>query len=226
MFLIEGANAVSAAIEAKWPLDEVLVSPDSEFVSRLESAEIPYRIATREVLEAACDAQTPPPVLAIGTLPGFVDEWDLTGLLLVIDGVSDPGNIGTLLRAADAAGAQRVILTEGSADVWSPKVVRAAAGSLFSLPPLNLRNRSASSIADVLSTKEIPIFTAQAHSGNSMLETVWPRRCALVLGHETRGISVEFATGTAVTIPVYGRAESLNVAMAGTLLCYAWANRK
>ena len=226
LFLIEGTNAVGAALDCAWPLREILALPDeSELSGRAENAGILVTRARVEVLAAASDARTPPPILALGELPKTVEDFDLDGLLVVIDGANDPGNVGTILRAADAAGAERVILTAGSADVWQPKVVRGAAGSLFSLPPLNLSDRSPENIAALLEAKEIPIVAAQAHGGANALEWEWPRRCALVLGHERRGISAAFAASQAVTIPIYGRAESLNVAMAATLLCYAWAGR-
>ena len=226
LFLIEGANAVAAALDANWPLREILATPDETSLSaRAQIADIVVTRATPEVMGAAADARTPPLILAIGALPAPADDFDLSGLLLVIDGANDPGNVGTMLRAADAAGAEKVILTAGSADVWQPKVVRGAAGSLFALPPISLVNRAPARIAQLLREKQIPIITAQAHGGYNAFEFAWPRRCALVMGHETRGVSEEFEAGqNAVTIPIRGRAESLNVAMATTVLCYAWAN--
>lgn len=203
LFLIEGQNAVEAALNAHWPLREVLAREnETELSARAREAGIEVRRAAIEVLEAASDAQTPKSILALGELPPPIKNFDLSGLMLIIDGVSDPGNVGTLLRAADAAGVEKVILTEGSADVWSPKVVRSAAGSLFALPPLQLANRSPKSLARMLEEKQIPILSAEAHCGQSAFEFAWPRRCALALGHETRGISSEFqSVATPVTLP-------------------------
>ena len=151
-------------------------------------------------------------------------DWELTGLLLILDGIGDPGNAGTLLRAGDASGAQAVVCTHGSVDCFAPKTIRAAAGSSFHLPHWDLDGLDAGAMVQVLAAREIPIVTAQAHDGEAAFEFAWPRRCALVLGHETHGISEEFARAARaqVTLPLYGRAESLNVAMAGTLLMYAW----
>ena len=225
-FLIEGTNAVEAALTHHWPLQTILAHPDeTELSRRAEQAGHAVTRAAQTVLEAAADARTAPPILAIGTLPAPLDDFDLDGLLLVIDGAGDPGNIGTMLRAADAAGASQIILTAGSADVYQPKIVRSAAGSLFALPPLNLSNRAPEHLARILGEKQIPIITAQTRGGAGAFEFEWPRRCALIMGHETRGISAAFETNhAAVSIPVWGRAESLNVAMAATVLCYAWAN--
>jgi TrmH family RNA methyltransferase len=146
----------------------------------------------------------------------------MADLLLVLDGIGDPGNVGTLIRSADAAGAGRIALTPNSVDAFGPKVVRASAGSLFHLPPPLLDR--AEGLARVLQQQEIPLIVAVAHGGQSCFEYSWPTRCALVLGHETRGISpvLEDAATARVTIPIYGRAESLNVAAAGAVLLYAW----
>ena len=237
-FLIEGHNAVEAALDNHWPLQEILALPDETELSaraeKLAAARVTERGAksshgvTRAVagvMEAASEMRTPPSILAIGELPAPVDDFDVAsdGLILIIDGAGDPGNIGTMLRAADAAGAQQIILTAGSADVYQPKVVRSAAGSLFALPPINLSDSSPENIVRLLGEKQIPIITAQTRGGANAFEFAWPRRCALVLGHETRGVSQVFErAGAGVTIPVFGRAESLNVAMAATVLCYAW----
>ena len=226
-FLIEGHNAVEAALDNNWPLQEILALPDETELSAraLGSSHVVTR-GVAGVLEAASEMRTPPSILAIGALPAPVDDFDFAsdGLILIIDGAGDPGNIGTMLRAADAAGARQIILTSGSADVYQPKVVRSAAGSLFALPPITLSDNSPENIVKLLGEKRIPIITAQTRDGANAFDFAWPRRCALVLGHETRGVSEVFErAGAGVTIPVWGRAESLNVAMAATVLCYAWA---
>lgn len=225
LFLIEGKNAVEAALRGRWPLREVLaLESETQLSTQAETLGLPVRRLSGEAMEAATEAQTKLPIVALGQLPTTQHGFSLEGLLVVVDGVSDPGNVGTILRAADAAGAEKVILTSGSADPWSPKVVRSAAGSLFSLPPLHLPDRSPQAIVELLSAEDIPLVTAEAHGGQSCYEFAWPQRCALILGHETRGISEEFAQNATIeaTIPMFGGAESLNVAMAGTLLCYAW----
>ena len=226
-FLIEGHNAVEAALNNNWPLQEILALPEETQLSSraLNSSHVVTR-GVAAVIEAASEMRTPPPILAIGALPAPIYDFDFAGdgLILIVDGAGDPGNIGTMLRAADAAGARQIILTAGSADVYQPKVVRSAAGSLFALPPLALRDNSPANIARLLQEKQIPIVTAQTRGGAGAFEFAWPRRCALVLGHETRGVAAEFErAGVGVTIPIFGRAESLNVAMAATVLCYAWA---
>jgi TrmH family RNA methyltransferase len=228
LFLLEGGNAVSSALRVRWPLQQLVVPEGQlgeEWQHLGESAGVPSQTVDAELLKYLSDTESAPDVIALANIPR--DEstlWPGAELLLVLDGVGDPGNVGTLIRSADAAGVGGVLLSQNSADAFAPKVVRSSAGSLFHLPPLTLQNNSAEAIVAELKSRHIPIITAEAHDGVDCYNFDWPGHCALVLGHETRGVSPAFsAAATAgVTIPMYGRAESLNVAMAGTLLLYAW----
>lgn len=226
LFLVEGRNAVGAALENGWPLLELLCTAEFSGLAQIASSRgVAVKVAQPELLAHASEAQSSVGIIALAQLPTVTPfPKDIGELVLVIDGVSDPGNLGTLLRAADAVGADAVIVTRGSADVWSPKVVRSAAGSLFQLPILTLEDQSPKALVRVLQEDNIPLVVAQAHGGTNCYEMEWPRRCCLVLGHETRGISRDFDQVALhrTTIPIFGNAESLNAAMAGTLLMYAW----
>jgi TrmH family RNA methyltransferase len=246
LFVAEGGNAVAAALRARWPLREVLVPPDDlgrEWQQLASDAGVATRFVDSDLFEYLSEAQTAPEVIALAQLPG-IETRDasalheaLTGqnpssqnaamplpnddLTLLLDGIADPGNVGTLLRSADAAGAARVALSAHSADAFGPKAVRASAGSVFQLPVFA---DEADALSDALQRAKVPLIVAVAHGGEDCFAMRWPRGCALVLGHETRGVSPELeAAATArVTIPIYGRAESLNVAAAGAVLLYAW----
>ncbi|MDQ3814328.1 MAG: hypothetical protein M3347_10300, partial [Armatimonadota bacterium] len=169
LFVVEGGNAVSAALQARWPLQRLLATPDdlqAGWDDLARTASIETQPVAAEILEYLSDAQTAPDVLALAVLPDKpVRNWDVDDLLLVLDGISDPGNVGTLIRTADAAGAGAVALTENSADPFGPKVVRASAGSLFHLPPLPLEQRVPDAVAQLLRARAIPIVTAVAHGG-------------------------------------------------------------
>jgi TrmH family RNA methyltransferase len=224
LFLIEGKNAITAALNSDFPIREVLADEHETELSDLAADKgLEIRRTTAEIMAYASEAQGALPIIAFGELPSQGDA-SLPDFTLVLDGISDPGNVGTLWRAADAAGARGVLSLSG-ADPFSPKVVRSAAGSLFHLPPLPLENSSPQGLISKLQQQEIPIVCAEAHGGQSCYDFEWPSRAALVLGHETRGISEELSTAATykVTIPIYGRAESLNAAMAGTILLFSWA---
>lgn len=222
-FLIEGRNGIKAAQEAGWPLQSLLcVREDVEQWQNTANAQV-IQPVTSEILTYLSDAQTAPGVLAIATLPNLSDALP-DSLILVLDGVSDPGNVGTLIRSADAAGAGGVLCTATSADPFSPKAVRSSAGSLFHTRILQIADNAAHTIAATLRETTTPIIIADAAGEDSCFDFNWPLRCALVLGHETRGVSEAFRieATTKLSIPIYGRAESLNVASAGTVMLYAW----
>ncbi|PZP13698.1 MAG: RNA methyltransferase [Brachybacterium faecium] len=158
---------------------------------------------------------------AIAALPG---EGPLTAA--VLHEVRDPGNVGTLIRTADAAGADLVILTRTSADPYSPKAVRASVGSLFHLPVV-----TGAEIADVLDSLAQAGITAAATSGYAELDLFQaelPARIGWLLGNEAHGLDQATldAAPLAVRIPLAGRAESLNVHTAATVCLFETLRRR
>lgn len=224
VFLIEGTNAFEAALQARWPLREVFaLEGEREWGARAKERGFKVQRASKEWLGAMCESQTPSLIVAWGEIPRPVEQVTFReGLVVVLDGVGDPGNVGTLWRAADALGAKQILCTQGTADRWNPKVVRGAAGSLFALPPVALVDDSPANINRLLREQSVELVRADAHGEVSLVGYEWPKRAALVLGHETRGVSAELE-GASVTIPIQGQAESLNVAMAGTIFLWEWS---
>ena len=229
LFVVEGGNAVSAAIGARWSLQRLLASPEDledGWNEIARAANVETVAVDEEILAYLADAQTSPGVIALAQMPALPRLEDIVAaeenaLILVLDGVADPGNVGTLVRTADAAGARAVFLSRGCADVFAPKVVRASAGSVFHLP-LSMEE-STVDFALSLRAQNFAVVAAEAHDGKNCFEFEWPNRCALVLGHETRGVSARWleAANARVTIPLVGRAESLGVASAGAVLLFA-----
>ena len=226
LFLAEGQNAVEAAIENRWPIQKLLCAKSGVLQWQAKKPNLEIQVVEPEILEYLSEAQANPGVLALCELPLPKLELSFEKLLVVVDGGGDPGNIGTLIRSCDAAGAAGVLCVQNSADPFSPKAVRASAGSVFHAPPIGLRGNSPREIIEALQARSTPIVIASGDGDVSCFEYCWPEKCALVLGHETRGVSEEFhrAATTKIKIPIYGKAESLNVASAGTVLLYAWRN--
>lgn len=156
-------------------------------------------------------------------------EVDLSSakLIAICDQVRDPGNVGTIIRAADAVGADAVVLTSGSVEVTSPKVVRSSAGSLFHLPIITGIDVDAA--AHTLATAGITLLAADG-SATEDVETSLrvPGRVAWIFGTEAQGLSERARTvaDAVVGISMRGRAESLNVAMAATIALYRTAERQ
>lgn len=158
---------------------------------------------------------------AIAVLPA---EGPLTAV--VLHEVRDPGNVGTLLRTADAAGADLVLLTRTSADPYSPKAVRAAVGSTFHLPVI--AGAEAPALLDALAGRGITAAATSGYASTDLFETELPERIAWILGNEARGLdeATLAAAPLAVRIPLAGHAESLNVHTAATVCLFETLRRR
>jgi TrmH family RNA methyltransferase len=141
-------------------------------------------------------------------------------LALVLVGVGDPGNAGTLLRSAEAAGAGAVLFCEGSADPYAPKCVRASAGSIFRVAVT--RSAGARDALEWIASAGLGTVATVARGAQPYDEVALAGPVALVLGNEAHGLPEQVGAQVvrSVTIPMVGRTESLNVGMAGTILCF------
>ena len=162
-------------------------------------------------------------VVAVMPLP---DLSPVSGadLALVLDQIRDPGNLGTILRSAEAAGVGQVLLTKGCADPWGPKVLRAGMGAHFRLPLETDLEWPA--IAALLTG--CPLWAADAHGELAYDRVDWTGPAALVVGGETEGISAEAGASARgkIYIPMHGGAESLNAAMAATVVLFEAARQR
>lgn len=148
----------------------------------------------------------------------------LTGrdLIVVLDRLSDPGNLGTIVRTADAVGATAVIIITPATDPYDPKTVRASMGSVFNLPVVSTGDTAA--LFDWLRENNIRPIGADAPRGQTWAQIDWHGSVGLVLGNEARGLSddVSEQIDTWAALPIAGKADSLNVAVAAGVLMYAW----
>jgi TrmH family RNA methyltransferase len=174
---------------------------------------------TDEVMAACADTQTPQGVLAV--VP-FIGLNPRPGLLLILDAIRDPGNLGTILRSAESAGVGQVLLSPGTVDLYNPKVVRGAMGAHFRLPVFS---RDWPDIGQAASGRAVWLADA---AGDTTYDAVdWTRPSALIVGGEAFGAGEEaeqLATGR-VSIPMPGGAESLNAAMAATVILFEAARQ-
>jgi RNA methyltransferase, TrmH family len=222
LHLVEGPNAVREALRAGI-VTEVFVTPDAPVVA------VPEGVAVTSVSDAVlaklADATTPQGIVAVARIPAAgLDEVVGAGLLVVLDAVADPGNAGTILRTADAAGAVGVVLTTGSVDAYAPKSVRAAVGSTYHLPVVSGVSLAEVSAACRRAGQRILGLDGAATLEVRSLETS-DAPIALVLGNEAHGLaaSARDLLDGLVAVPIHGRAESLNVAAAAAIAIYSAA---
>jgi TrmH family RNA methyltransferase len=217
--VIEGATLVAEAVATGLELEAVFVAHGGHVPADVDA---PIYELAPGVLERVASTVTPQPVIAVARTCDVAIEA-LAGsstFVVVCAGLADPGNAGTILRSAEAAGADAVVFTAGSVDVFNPKVVRAAAGALFHVPV----------VIDVppgdLTALRLPLLGAIPTGGVPYDRAPLDEPCALVLGSEAHGLPADLAVDGLVSIPHVGRAESLNVAMAATVLCFEAARRR
>lgn len=193
-----------------------------ELVDAMSASGWEVLAVTDKVMRAMADTETPQGVLAVLPFPQLVP--DESGLVVVLDGVRDPGNLGTILRSADAAGAGQVVTIKGDVDVFSPKVVRAAMGAHFRLPILC--DREWDEIAALLEGRQI--LLADPIGDLPYYEVDWTRPTALVVGGEAHGPTrrARELASARVTIPMQRAAESLNVAVATSLILFEAARQR
>lgn len=160
--------------------------------------------------------------LAIVDLPNSRQALQYDQDTLILENVQDPGNAGTLLRSAAAAGIKQVVCTKGSASLWSPRVLRAGMGAHFSLQTFeNLV------LEDFLERFEIPVYVTSSHQAESLYSKDLSKACVWVLGNEGQGVSdYALAHAEAVCIPQPGGQESLNVAVAGSVCFFEMVRQR
>ena len=165
-----------------------------------------------DALRRVATTEEPQPNLAVVRIPRQADPAAQSSVI-VADRIADPGNLGTIIRSAEAAGLDAVVVTPGTTDPWSPKAIRASAGSVFHVPVID---------ADLpaLTAAGLRVVGTSSHRGEPHGEADLSGRIAVVLGNEAHGLAGSAPVDSWVRIAHHGRAESLNVAMAGTLLAF------
>jgi TrmH family RNA methyltransferase len=220
VFVVEGEVVLAEALAAGWQVEEVYVAAGHAVSLGLPAAVTVHELA-EGVIERVASTESPQPVLAVvaqrhTTLSDLVAPT----FVVVCAGIADPGNAGTIVRSGEAAGADAVVFTPGSVDVYNPKVVRASAGALFHLPVLP--------DVDLSAVRALGLTTigTSSHKGSAHTAADLTRPVALLLGNEAHGVADDASVDEWVTIPHAGRAESLNVAMAATVLCFEVARQR
>jgi TrmH family RNA methyltransferase len=231
-FLAEGPQSVrEVVVHHPEQVLDLYVTPDAltrhaDILAAAEAAALYVHEVTDEVLAAMCDTPTPQGVAAVcHVVTATLDEVLAASprLLVLLTNVRDPGNAGTVLRGADAAGAAAVLVSDSSVDVHSPKVVRSTAGSLFHLPVV-----TGLDIDDTLARLReagIRLLAADGVGTTLLPDADLSGPHAWVMGNEAWGLheSVRDLCDDVVRVPIYGKAESLNLAMAATICLFASA---
>ena len=226
--MVEGAELVSMALESGAPIESVYVAPEGRGTPAVTAVVAQVLAAGGRVFDLAPGSSSasrirsarsrssrwsasPPPTLA---------DLDRASMVVVCVDVRDPGNAGTIIRTADAAGVDAVVCCDGTVDPTNPKTVRASAGSLFHIPVV--AGGDAGTVVGQLRAWGLTIVGSGVRDGSDYATFDWSQRVALLFGNEASGLDAPMrrALDASVSIPMAGRAESLNVSVAAAVLCF------
>ncbi|OQO68725.1 23S rRNA methyltransferase [Enterococcus villorum] len=221
-YLLEGFHLIEEAVSSDASVKEILITQKglAEWSSWLErNQEIPRILVTDEVMSAVSDLPTPQGILAVihyetVKMPAVSGGW------LLLDNVQDPGNVGTMIRTADAFGLSCVVLGKGTADIYSTKVLRSMQGSNFHLPIIQ---EDLELLIPKLKENGLMIYGTELNEeAVSLTKVDAPMDYAIVMGNEGQGVRSEILslTDQNVYIPIQGNAESLNVGVAAGIMLY------
>lgn len=223
-YTVEGIKSVRDAMAADAPVELIAVSESFDASELLW--DIPYVMVRDDIFGGLCDTKTPQGIIAVIKMRDNTQyTCDREKLYIYCDGVSDPGNLGTIIRTADAAGFGGVLLSDGCADLYSPKTVRSSMGSFFNVDTVTgftherlarLKERGFALYCGALSDDSI-----------DYREPDYSKPSVFIVGNEANGASDEIlGISTHIIIPIYGKAESLNAAVAASIMMYEAGERR
>ena len=235
-FIVEGLRLVQEALESSWTFEYAMVADEqgsSEQIRNLtEDIEVrgcPVLSVPLSLYRKVSDTENPQGILAVvrqkrDTLEN-ISTIGQSSLWVILDSLQDPGNVGTIVRTADAAGAAGVILTEGCADLYAGKTTRATMGSLFHIPVVKASVEECSAFC---SRQELSLYLACSEASARYSEVDLTSPCAIVFGNEGSGVGEYFRNHTVLNlkIPIVGKAESLNVACAAAVILFEAARQR
>jgi RNA methyltransferase, TrmH family len=230
---IEGPNLIAEAVRSGVAIGTIFLAQGSERL--LEGLRLPDEVEIlvlpQDILTSALDTETPQPIAALVQPPLWawehllVQDQRKTPLILVLAGLQDPGNLGTILRSAEAFGATGIVALTGTVSAWNSKAVRASAGSVFRVP---LISATAEDCIPRLHRAEATIFATLSRAAKEAHQANLARPVALIIGNEGNGVPGELVAraDATINIPCPGPVESLNAAVAASVLLYEAARQR
>ncbi|WP_180114980.1 RNA methyltransferase [Acinetobacter sp. YH12140] len=224
--VLEGTHLVLSWLDSKRPIKSIFTTEQAinhaDFDHIAEQYQGAVFILSESLYKDISTLGTSIACLAIVDLPSSSEALNFSEDTLILDNIQDPGNVGTLLRSAAAAGIEQVVCTKGSASLWSPRVLRAGMGAHFSL---NTFENIA--LEDILTKFKIPVYATSSHLSENLYSKNLRKQCVWILGNEGQGVS-EYALqhAEAVAIPQPGGQESLNVAIAGSICFFEMVRQR
>ena len=228
-FIIEGYRILTLAIECNVDLDYVFINEDFErkkehldFINILNNKNVKIYKTTNKIFDELIDTENTQGILAVVGFKNRDIDNNIKNshkFVLILDRIQDPGNMGTIIRTADAAGVDAIINLKCCVDIYNPKVIRSTMGSIFDM---NIIHSTQEDALRVLKNNNFEIVSSFLNTENYYNEVNYKDKVALVIGNEANGVNDELIkeSDTLVKIPIYGNAESLNAAISSAILMY------
>lgn len=224
---LEGEHLIAEALRSGVGLERVFVRQGSEAALKRESlaglSGVDTVVLSADVFASAVDTASPQGIAAMVVIPELRLSLDEGSPILILEAIRDPGNMGTLLRSAEAFGVPFVLTTGECANPWGPKAVRASAGSVFRMPVLQIvLTELRGFVGDVLKNAEWRLYAAVAAGAEaqSSLDVTFSKHAAVMVGNEGAGLTAEAVAMADVLVKIPCAVESLNAAVAGSTLLY------
>ena len=240
-YIVEGIKLVREAIEEKADIKMIVICEDCEEES-LKNAKSPnsnieqgllYEIAkyeciyvTQKIFNLLSEVQTPQGILAVVEKGDNSENINYSeDIILVLDGIQDPGNLGTILRTADSANLKQIIISENTADPYSPKVVRSTMGAIFRINII--RSNNLIQTLQTIKKHKFEVIATSLETSESIYDIKYNKK-VIVIGNEANGVSKEILdiADKKVKIPMLGKTESLNASVAAGILIYEYVREK
>ncbi len=230
-YLIEGPNLLKEAIKEKIEVEAVFVRPEmtgeeADIIEEGPELDRKTFVLSNKLFDELKDTETSQGIVTVVRKRQRMPEEAAGGNYVVLDRLQDPGNIGTILRTADAAGFEMAVFMKGTADPYGSKVVRSACGSLFRLPIVFAED--ADELAELVHSRGKRLIATAMDAEKAYYDCDLERDAAIIIGNEGNGISPELISRAdeKISIPMAGNTESLNAAVAGGILMYERIRRQ
>ena len=231
-FIIEGIKLLKEAIQEKAKIKIIVVCDDCEKNGTLDK-KLLYEIAkynciyvTEKVFNLITDVSNPQGVLAVVEKNNNIKDINFNDdLILILDNLQDPGNLGTIIRTLDSINLKQIIISKGSGDVFNPKVVRSSIGSIFRVKVLESDNLEKT--IKELKKHKFTVMATDLNTNSSIYDEKYSK-CAIIIGNEANGVSEEILNlaDKKIKIPMLGKTESLNASVATGIILYEYVRQK
>ena len=231
-FVIEGIKLIKEAIQEKANIKQIIICDDCEKTEML-SEELKYEIAKQEciyvpekIFKTISEVSTPQGILAIIQKNNKDTEIDFTqDIIVALDDVQDPGNLGTILRTVDSIGLTQILVSKGTADSYNPKVVRSTMGAIFRVRIIECEDLE-KTLKEVKKHK-FKIVTTSLQTENSIYDIDYQKK-VIIIGNEANGVekNIQDISDEKVKIPMLGKTESLNASVATGIVLYEYVRQK